>query len=94
MVHAPILKSTNWNDGGEAKDPLSFSMMPDGYAKYDRISLLGTTAEFWTSTPLIYKSGKQARGYYKMVKASLTSNVVTVEDGISSNGRSVRCVKD
>jgi uncharacterized protein (TIGR02145 family) len=91
---APFLKSQYWNTSVKLEDPLGFSMMPDGYGKYDRISLLGTTAEFWTSTPLIYKSGKQANGYYKMIKASLTSDAVTVEDGIASNNRSVRCVRD
>jgi uncharacterized protein (TIGR02145 family) len=91
---APYLKSAYWNTADEADDPLGFSMMPDGYGKYDRITLLGTTAEFWTSTPLIYKSGKQAKGYYKMVKGSLTSDAISVEDGIASNNRSVRCVRD
>ena len=91
---APYLKSVDWTTGTEQNDPLKFSIMPDGYGKYDHISLLGNSAEFWTSTPLIYKSGKQANGYYKMIKASLFSSDISREDGIASNKRSVRCVKD
>lgn len=89
-----VLKSSYWVNEPDLEDPLKFSIMPDGRAKNDKISILGQLAEFWTSTPLIYKSGEHARGYHKYIKVSQFGENVFREDGLDGNGRSVRCVKN
>jgi uncharacterized protein (TIGR02145 family) len=91
---AKLLKSAYWPDETDLTDPYGFGILPDGRAKYDKISIIGQVAEFWTSTPLIYKSGEQSKGYYKYIKINQFGDNVFREDGIDSYGRSVRRVKD
>ena len=89
-----VLKSAYWPNETDLTDELGFGIMPDGYAKRDKISIIGQVAQFWTSTPLIYKNGNQARGYYKYIELNQFNENVYREDGLDSYGRSVRCVKD
>lgn len=91
---APFLRSKNWTHNKDATDDFGFSVLPDGFAKSDRVKLLGSKAEFWTSTPLFYKNGKQSNGYYKYIDFAQFSENVTIEDGMESFARSIRCVKD
>jgi len=91
---APVLKSQYWINDFGATDDYGFSVMPDGHAKSDKIKLIGIQAQFWTSTPLIYKSGKQSKGYYKYIDFPQFSENVLREDGLEGFARSVRCIKD
>ena len=90
---AKILKSAYWPNKSGLEDKYGFGILPDGNAKYDKIKLLGQVAEFWTSSPLIYKSGKKANGYYKYLTINQLGDNVFREDGLEGNARSVRCVE-